>query len=90
MVFCAPTGKTLHINLEHALTNNVSIKGITESREFVSTAINILANKAVNFNEFPFHTYKEEELPILMEKYADLLSSGSTLAEQYDIIKFIF
>ena len=90
VVFCAPTGKNLHINLEHALTNNVSIKGITESREFVSTAINLLANKAVNFNEFPFHSYKEEELPTLMEKYANLLSSGATLAEQYDIIKFIF
>ena len=90
VVFCAPTGKNLHVNLEHALNNNISIKGITESREFVSTAINLLANKAVNYSEFPYNTYKEEDLPALMEKYADLLSSGATLSEQYDIIKFIF
>lgn len=90
VVFCAPTGKTLHVNLEHALTNNITIKGITESREFVSTAINLLANKVVNYSEFPYNTYKEEELPTLMEKYAGLLSSGATLAEQYDVVKFIF
>ncbi len=90
VVFCAPTGKTLHINLEHALTNSISIKGITESREFVSTAINLLANKAVTFQEFPFHVHKEEDLPELMEKHAEQLSSGATLGERYDIIKFIF
>jgi hypothetical protein len=90
VAFCSLMGKSLHVNLEYALKNNVTIKGITESREFVSTAINLLANKAVNYAEFPVCSYKEEELPELMEKYASLLSSGATLAEQYNIIKFIF
>ena len=70
--FCSLSGKSLHVNLEHALKNNITIKGITESREFVSTAINLLANKAVNFSEFPFRSSREEELPALMEKYANL------------------
>lgn len=90
VAFCAPTGKSIHVNLEHALKNNVTIKGITESREFVSTAINLLANKAVNYTEFPYHSFKEEELPKLMEKYANLLESGANLPEEMDILKFIF
>ena len=90
VAFCSPTCKSIHVNLEYALKNNVTIKGITESREFVSTAINLLAQKAVNFSEFSYCSYKEEELPALMEKYANLLASGTNLPEQMDILKFIF
>ncbi len=88
--FCSLTGKTLHVNLEYAMKNNVTIKGITESREFVSTAINLLANKAVNFSEFTFKSTREEDLPQLLENYAQLYSSGANLPEQFDIVKFIF
>lgn len=90
VAFCALTGKSLHVNLEYAMKNNVTVKGITESREFVSTAINLLANKAVNFSEFPIRSHKEEALPELMENYAALQGSGANLPEQIDIIKFIF
>ncbi|MBO5411917.1 MAG: alcohol dehydrogenase catalytic domain-containing protein [Clostridia bacterium] len=90
VAFCAVTGKSLHVNLEYAMKSNLTIKGITESREFVSTAINLLANKAVNFSQFPFNSFREEELPTLLEKYAALANSGTHLPEQLDIIKFIF
>ena len=88
--FCALTGKNLPVNLEYAMKNNVTIKGITESREFVSTAINLLANKAVNFSEFTFRNSREEDLPALLEKYSELQASGVGLPEQFDVIKFIF
>ena len=90
VAFCSVTSKPLHVNLEYAMKNNLTIKGITENREFVSTAINLLANKAVNYSSFSFLDYKEEQLPQLMEKYADVLASGYNLPEQMDIIKFIF
>ena len=90
VAFCSLMGKSLHVNLEYALKNNITMKGITESREFVSTAINLLANKAVNFSDFPISTYREEELPELLEKYAQLYGSGANLPEQLDIVKFIF
>lgn len=90
VAFCSLTNKALHVNLEYALKNNLTITGITESREFVSTAINLLANKAVNFTEFPFRSFREEELPEILDKYAQLYSSGAALPEQYDIAKFIF
>lgn len=90
VAFCSLVGKSLHVNLEYALKNNVTIKGITESRNFVSTAINLLANKAVNFSEFSFRSTREEELPTLMEKYANLYESNAYLPEQFDIVKFIF
>ncbi len=90
VAFCALTGKSLPVNLEYALKNNVTVKGITECREFVSTAINLLANKAVSFAEFPFTSIREEELPKLLEEYAQLASSGSPLPERFDVVKFIF
>lgn len=90
VAFCSLTNKTLHVNLEYAMKNNLTLKGITESREFVSTAINLLANKAVHFSEFTFKSYREEELPELMEKYAAMYGSGANLPEQFDILKFIF
>jgi threonine dehydrogenase-like Zn-dependent dehydrogenase len=90
VAFCSPTCKSIHINLEYALKNNVTIKGITESREFVSTAINLLANKAVNYSLFPYNSFKEEQLPSLMEKYSETLESGANLPESMDVIKFIF
>ena len=88
--FCSLTGKSLPVNLEYALKNNVTIKGITESREFVSTAINLLANKAVNFSQFPFKSWREEELPKILEEYSAAYESGGSLPEQLDIVKFIF
>lgn len=90
VAYCAMANKPLHVNLEYALKNNVTVKGITESREFVSTAINLLANKAVNFSEFTFRSHREEELPTLMQQYAELYESNAYLPEQFDIVKFIF
>lgn len=89
VAFCSQMSKGLHVNLEYAMKNNVTVKGITESREFVSTAINLLANKAVNFTEFPFRTSRESDLPALLEKYSELYASNG-LPEQFDVIKFIF
>ena len=90
VAFCSLMSKSLHVNLEYAMKNNVTIKGITESREYVSTAINILANKAVSFAEFPFRSYREEELPTLLKQHAELYESSGALPEQFDIVKFIF
>ena len=39
--FCSLYPKSLSVNLENAMRNNVSLFSITESREFVPTAINI-------------------------------------------------
>ncbi len=88
--FCSLTGKTLHVNLEYAMKNNVTVKGFTESREFVSTAINLLANKAVNFSEFTFKSSREEDLPKILEAYSAMYAGGGALPEQFDIVKFIF
>ena len=90
VAFCALASKPLHVNLENALKNNITIKGITESRAYISTAINLLANKAVNFSEFIFRSYREEELGGLLQKYAELYESNAYLPEQFDIVKFIF
>ncbi len=90
IAFCAPVGKILNVNLGNALKNNLTLKGITESREFVSTAINILANKAVNFSEFPYCSFSEEELPASLAKYAAVFKESGSLPEEMYVFRFVF
>lgn len=89
VAFCALTGKTLNVNVEFAMKNNVTIKGITECREYVSSAINILANKAVSTSQFTYFTYPEEALPEKIQEYSEILLGGGSLPEQTDIFKFV-
>ena len=90
VTFCALDEKPLSVNLEKALRNNVTLKGVSENREFVSTAINILANKAISFSEFPYQYYAEEKLVELLKARAELIKSGAPMPEQLDVVKFIF
>ena len=90
VAFCSLVEKPLTVNLENALKNNIVIKGITECREHVASAINILANKEVSFHAFPYVYHAEEELPQKMEEFASLLTSGGSLPEEMDVFKFIF
>lgn len=90
VAFCSMTGKPLTVNIGTALKNNVTIRGITESREFVSTAINILANKAVNFSEFTYKSHPEEKLPELLEQAAKQFQTNGALPEEMNVVKFMF
>lgn len=90
VTFAARTKEAINVNLSNALWENLTIKGITESREYVSTAINILANKAVNYAEFSFFNHGEDELPAVMEEFSKTPSSRVQLAEEIHLFKFIF
>ena len=90
VAFCSFTSKSVQVNLEYAMKNNVTIKGITESRDFLSSAINILANKVVSTATFPFFSHREEELPEVLKEYAELHENSGTLPERFDIFRFIF
>ena len=89
VAFCALTGKPLNVNIENAMKYNITVKGITECRDYVSSAINILANKAVSTSQFTYFTYPEEALAGKMQEYAEILLSGGSLPQQIDIFKFI-
>ena len=90
VAFCSLTEKPLTVNLENALKNNITIKGVTECREYVSSAINILANKAVTFSEFPYRYFSEDQLPTKMKEQAEILASGGNLSEEMNVFKFVF
>ena len=89
MAFCGLVGKAINVNVENAMHYNITIKGITECREYISSAINILANKAVTATQFPYFTYPEEKLPEKLAEYAEILKKGEQLPEQMDVFKFI-
>ena len=65
VAFCSRDEKTLNVNIQNAMRRNVKISGITECKEFIFTAINLLANKAVSFSQFSFRQFQEEHLPFL-------------------------
>lgn len=90
VAFCSMAGKSLSIDLEYMMKNNISVKGISESRKYVATAINLLANKVITFSEFPFKTHNEEALPNLMKQYMEQYGGSGMFPEQFDVVKFIF
>ncbi len=90
VAFCANTDKTLPINLQNAMKNGITVKCIHESREFISTAINVLANKAVEFSHIPFRTHNEEELPTVLSEQTALVESGAFLPVGVTVFKFVF
>ena len=90
VAFCSLVEKPLTVNIENALKNNITVKGVTECREYVSSAINILANKAVTFSEFPYQSFSEEELPVKMKELAEIVLSGGNLPEEMDVFNFVF
>ncbi|MBQ8885692.1 MAG: alcohol dehydrogenase catalytic domain-containing protein [Clostridia bacterium] len=89
VVFCSQTQKSLSVNLENALKNNVTVRCVSESREFVTTAINVLANKGINYSEFSYITLPEEKLGETIEKYAAKGADSSALSEEINVFKFV-
>ena len=90
IAFCANTDKTLPVNLQNAMKNGITVKCINESSEFISTAINVLANKAVELSQFPIHIHSEEELPAVLDQQSTLIESGALLPFGITAFKFVF
>lgn len=90
VAFCANTDKTLPVNLQNAMKNGVTVKCICDSREYISTAINVLANKAVEFSQFPFRVYSEEQLPEITQQLSTCIDSGALLPFGLNVFKFVF
>ena len=90
VAFCSRDEKMLNINLQNAIYRNVTITGVTECREYISSAINLLANKAVSFSQFSFRSFPEEQLPKLLMEHGEKASKPALSDEHIDIVKFIF
>jgi threonine dehydrogenase-like Zn-dependent dehydrogenase len=88
VAIAAMSKENITVNLQSAIKNNLTIKGITESHEYISTAINLLANKAVNYTPFAYFTHPEEELPSLLEEYSKE-DKRLRLPEEMHLIKFV-
>ncbi len=68
VVFCGFAPQSLQVNLELALKKQLHIIGVSDASENISSAINLLANKAVDVNRFSHRTYPLDDLP---KAYAD-------------------
>lgn len=68
-VFCGFRGHDLSINLDLVMKKHLTVYGVADGAGHVPTAINLLANKAIDTSQFRFHAYpaaKTEEI-IAME-----------------------
>lgn len=88
VVFCSRTEKSVTVNLENAMKNDVTVKNVSENREYVASAINILANKAVSYGDFTFTLSPEEALPAALDQFAN--GDASRLNEELNVFKFMF
>lgn len=68
VVFCGFAPQNLQVNLELALKKQLHIIGVSDASENISSAINLLANRAVDVNRFSHCTYFLDDLP---KAYAD-------------------
>lgn len=85
-VFGGALPKSLTVNLEYAVKNNVTVKCLTESKEYISNAINLLANKHVLSDRFKFETVNEDGLGQTLE---GLDEADESLNERFLIFKFV-
>lgn len=81
VVFCGYAPTTLQVNLKMALQKQLHIIGINNASANIATAINLLANKAVDVSRFNKNSYLLNDLP---EAYAeaknnDAAKSGTLL-----------
>jgi threonine dehydrogenase-like Zn-dependent dehydrogenase len=89
VTFASSAKVPLTVNLENAIARGITVKTVTEAHEFVSTAINILANKAVNYSEFVFRTLPEDQLGETLTQYAQKPELQAALADEMVVFKFI-
>lgn len=62
VVFCGYAPQSLQVDLKLALTKELRLVGVSQASENISTAINLLANKAVDVSSFPQRTYALNDL----------------------------
>lgn len=62
VVFCGVAPNSLQVNLELALKKELHITGVSYASENISSAINLLANKAVDVTRFAQKTYALNDL----------------------------
>ncbi len=75
VVFCGFAPQNLQVNLEMALRKQLHIIGVSDATENISSAVNLLANKAVDVERFSRRTYPLDELP---RAYADSAAERGT------------
>lgn len=75
-VFCGFHGHDVPVNLDLALKKQISIYGITNGTEYIPTAINLLANKAIELSLFQVNNFDVNALEDEFEAIEKTLSDG--------------
>ena len=75
VVFCGFAPNSLQVNLELALKKQLHVICVSNAQANISSAINLLANKAVNVSMFAKKTYPLEQLP---QAYTDIAGQSKS------------
>ncbi len=70
-VFCGFHGHDVSVNLDVALKKQITVYGITDGSDYISTAFNLIATKAIDFSSFTVRRRGASELDQLFQELAD-------------------
>lgn len=69
VVFCGQSGNGIQLPLNEILEKQLSVHGISEGTDYIKTAINLIANKAVNLSVYRANTIGADALAALFRDY---------------------
>ncbi len=69
VVFCGQSGSNLSFGLNDVLEKQLSVHGISDGTDYIETAINLIANKAIDLTAFRANEFAAENLPEFFKKY---------------------
>ncbi len=69
-VFTGFHGHDLTVNINNALKKQITVYGVTNGSDYIPTAINLLANKAIDLSQFAVNAFDANKISAELEKIA--------------------
>ncbi len=85
VVICGDSGQSLPVDLGPALDKQLTVSCVSDGTDYIETAINLIANKAIDLEALHAHMHNAGELTALLK---DLLSNPRPL-EEIDIVNML-
>lgn len=63
-------GHDLTVNINNALKKQITVYGVTNGSDYIPTAINLLANKAIDLSQFAVNAFDANKISEELEKIA--------------------
>lgn len=86
VVFCGQNGNEIQLPLNDILEKQLSVHGISEGTDYIETAINLIANKAVNLSVYRANTIGADALAAL---FLDFMQNPVRPVDELNIVNLL-